>query len=176
MAAKEVIHFPPWAQLSRWPNSPALSPPEPVAESPPQLKTWRMFAPCGRISDRYAIRVSNRRSECSSTVLGELTNSNGSPPAEERGSVTMRADAYTEIFLWNQNVDRLVHVLQRLESFSIHPNQELKASEVRLEEIRAGLNADFTQAMAIRERADETRLRLQRTARERKNSSGEMPS
>jgi hypothetical protein len=88
----------------------------------------------------------------------------------------MKADSYTEVFLWNQNVDRLVRVLQRLESFSIRPKQELKAYEIRLEEIRAGLNADFTQAMAVRERADETRLRLQRTAWERKNSSGEMPS
>ena len=88
----------------------------------------------------------------------------------------MKADAYTEIFLWNQNVDRLVRVLQRLESLSVRPKRELKAYEVRLEEIRAGLNADFTQSMAIGERADETRLRLQWTAWERKNSSGEMPS
>jgi hypothetical protein len=35
MAAEEVIHFPFWAQLSQRPNSPALSPPEPVAEPPP---------------------------------------------------------------------------------------------------------------------------------------------
>jgi len=26
----------------------------------------------------------------------------------------MKADAYAEIFLWNQNIDRLVRVLQRL--------------------------------------------------------------
>jgi len=88
----------------------------------------------------------------------------------------MKADAYAEIFLWNQNVDRLVRVLQRLESFSVRPKQALKAYEAWLEEIRAGHNADFTQAMAIRERADETRLRLQQTAWKRKNSSGEMPS
>ena len=51
----------------------------------------------------------------------------------------MTADAYAEIFLWNQNVDRLVRVLQRLESFSNSPKQELKAYKVRLEEIHAGL-------------------------------------
>jgi hypothetical protein len=88
----------------------------------------------------------------------------------------MKADAYAEIFLWNQSVDRLLRVLQRLESSSIRPRQELKAYEIRLEEIRAGLNADFARAMATRERSDETRLRLQRTAWESKNSSGEMPS
>jgi len=66
----------------------------------------------------------------------------------------MKEDAYAEIYLWNQNVDRLVRVLQRLESFSIRPKQELKAYEVRLEEIRAGPNAAFSEAMAPRERAD----------------------
>jgi hypothetical protein len=109
-------------------------------------------------------------------ALGELTNSKGRPAAKEWGSVTMKADGYTKVFLRNQNVDRLVRVLQRLEWLSIRPKKELKAYEVRLEEIRAGLNTDFTKAMAIRERADETRLRLHRNARERKNSSGEMPS
>ncbi len=85
----------------------------------------------------------------------------------------MKEDAYAEIYLWNRNVHRLVRVLQRLESFSIRPKQELKAYEVRLEEIRAGLNADFAKAMAARERSDETRLRLQRTTWERRNASGE---
>ncbi len=82
----------------------------------------------------------------------------------------MKADAYTEIFLWNQNVDRLVRVLQRLESVSIRPKQELKAYEVRVEEIRAGLNADFAQAMAARERSDEDHLRMQRTTWETQSS------
>jgi type II secretory pathway component PulJ len=50
----------------------------------------------------------------------------------------------------------------------------MKTYEVRLEEIRAGLDADFTQALGIRERADETRPRLERIAWERKNSSGEV--
>jgi hypothetical protein len=42
MAAEEVIHFPFWAQLFPCPNSPALFPPEPVAEPPPSLKTGRI--------------------------------------------------------------------------------------------------------------------------------------
>jgi len=64
----------------------------------------------------------------------------------------------------------LVRVLQRLESFSIRPKQELKAYEIRLEEIRAGFNADFAQAMAARERSDEDRLRMQRTTWETQSS------
>ena len=78
-----------------------------------------------------------------------------------------KSDAYTEIYLWNQNVDRLIRVLQRLALQSICPRQELKAYELRLEEIRAGLNAGFSETMAARERADEFRLRSWRTAVER---------
>lgn len=70
-----------------------------------------------------------------------------------------KSEAYTEIYLWNLNVDRLVRVLQRLELQSICPKQELKTYELRLEEIRAGLNACFSEMTAARERADEFRLR-----------------
>jgi len=79
----------------------------------------------------------------------------------------MKMDAFAEIYLWNRNVDRLIRVLQRIETFSIRPKQEMKAYEVRIEEIRAALNADFTEAMATRERADQTRLNRQRTAWEK---------
>jgi predicted RNase H-like nuclease (RuvC/YqgF family) len=82
----------------------------------------------------------------------------------------MKGDAYGEIFLFNRDIDRLQRVLQRLESALIRPKQELKAYEVRLEEIRAGLNADFAEAMATRERDDEIRLRRQRTAWEAKRT------
>ncbi len=85
----------------------------------------------------------------------------------------MKMDAFAEMYLLNRNFDRLVRVLQRLESFSICSKQEMKAYEVRLEEIRAGLNADFAEAMATRERNDESRLSRQRSAWETKNSDGE---
>ena len=78
-----------------------------------------------------------------------------------------KADAYTEIYLWNLNMDRLVRALQRLEPHSIRSQRELKAYAIRLEEIRAGLNADFSEAMAARERADEFRFWYWRTALER---------
>jgi len=58
----------------------------------------------------------------------------------------------------------LIRVLQRLELQSLCPKQELKAYELRLEEIRAGLNTSFFETMAARERADEFRLWSWRTA------------
>ncbi len=85
----------------------------------------------------------------------------------------MKVDAYAEMYLWNRGIDRLLHVLQRLETFSIRSKQEMKACEVRLEEIRAGLNADFAEEMATRERDDEGRLCRQRTAWEKKSADAE---
>jgi len=85
----------------------------------------------------------------------------------------VKVDAFAELYLWNRNVDRLIRVLQRMETFSIRPKQDMKAYEVRLEEIRAALNADFTEAMATRERSDQNRLTRQRTAWEQKSADGD---
>lgn len=76
----------------------------------------------------------------------------------------MKLDAYAEIYLWNKNADALIRVLQRMEALGILPQQAIKAHELRLEEIRAGLNADFGEAMATRERVDESRLKRNRAA------------
>jgi len=46
----------------------------------------------------------------------------------------------------------------------------MKFYEVRLEEIRAAFNADFSAAMATRERDDQSRFKRQRTAWERANT------
>ena len=79
-----------------------------------------------------------------------------------------KTDAFTEVYLWNLNMDRLIRVLDRLELHSICSRQELKLFAIRLQEIRAGLNATFTEAIAARERADEYRYWFWRTAAERK--------
>ena len=79
----------------------------------------------------------------------------------------MKQDAYGEIFLWNRGVDRLVRVLQRLETAAICTKQEMKAYEVRMEEIRARLNAEFAETMAKREREDYARLQRQRMEHEK---------
>ena len=85
----------------------------------------------------------------------------------------MKQDAYGEIYLWNRGVDRLIRVLQRLETVSIWTKQEMKMYEARLEEIRAALNADFAGAMAKCEREDHDRLRRQRAVWEEALNSEE---
>ena len=78
-----------------------------------------------------------------------------------------KADSFTEIYLWNLNMDRLIRVLRRLELHSIRSQRELRAYAIRLEEIRAGLNADFAEVMVAPERADEFRFWSWRIALER---------
>ncbi|HEV2615066.1 MAG TPA: hypothetical protein VGU63_00505 [Candidatus Acidoferrales bacterium] len=60
----------------------------------------------------------------------------------------MKVDVYAEMYLWNRSADRLICVLERLEAFSICSKQRIKAYQVRLEEIRSGLNADLAEATA----------------------------
>jgi hypothetical protein len=82
-----------------------------------------------------------------------------------------KVDAFTEIYLWNLNMDRLIRVLQRLELHSIRSQRELRACAIRLEEIRAGLNADFAEVMLARERADEFRFWTWRIALEKQKET-----
>jgi len=86
MAAEEVIHFPFWAQLSRRPNSPILSAPEPVAKPPPLAETEQMFISCDQISDRCAIRVPRRHSQRSSGVANEWGRSKETIPNSDKWS------------------------------------------------------------------------------------------
>ena len=88
----------------------------------------------------------------------------------------MKMDIYVELYLWNREIDQLVRVLQRLEPFSIRPKQEMKSYEVQLEEIRAKFNADFAEAMVMRERADESRLKRHRAAWEEEKTHREEDS
>lgn len=82
----------------------------------------------------------------------------------------MKADAYVEIYLLNKNVDSLVRVLQRMEALGIWSQRVMKSYEVRLEELRANVNADFTELMSVKERFDQRRLESQRLATDLDNS------
>jgi hypothetical protein len=85
----------------------------------------------------------------------------------------MKMDIYVELYLWNRDIGQLIRVIQRLKPLSIRPTNEMKLYETRLEEIRARFNADFAEAMATRERVEESRLKSHRTAWEQKMSHRE---
>lgn len=85
----------------------------------------------------------------------------------EHGAEMNKSEAWADLYVWNLNIDRLVRVLRRLELHNIRSQRELRAYAIRLEEIRAGLNADFAEMMVPRERADEFRYWYWRTALEK---------
>jgi len=76
---------------------------------------------------------------------------------KNRKGRTVRTDIYTELYLWNKNLDSLIRVLQRVELLGICPKQLLKQHETRLEELRAALNADLLDAPLTQETADKAR-------------------
>ena len=78
-----------------------------------------------------------------------------------------KSEASADLYVWNLNIDRLVRVLRRLEMHNIRSRRELRAYAIRIEEIRAGLNADFAEVMVARERADEFRYWYWRTTLEK---------
>jgi hypothetical protein len=77
----------------------------------------------------------------------------------------MRTDTYTELYLWNKNIDSLIRVLQRIELLGFCPKRFLKTHEIHLEALRAGLNSDLLQAMLSQEQDIEARLRQLVTVR-----------
>jgi len=129
--------------------------------------TEPVFVLCGQTVNRSAIRVSNQRFERPSNETNKRIDSNRNHGASETGAGMTKTDAYSEVHVWNQCVDRMVRVLQRLELHSIRSKRDLKAYEIRLEEIRSELNADFSETMAVRERADEFRFWSWQTVLER---------
>ena len=66
MAVREVIHFPFRAQLVAHPELPVLFPPEPVAESPPQLNS--------RVVSRASVRGLQRELQDRELGLPEVQN------------------------------------------------------------------------------------------------------
>jgi hypothetical protein len=71
---------------------------------------------------------------------------------------TVRTDIYTELYLWNKNVDSLLRVLQRVEAFRILPEQTLKECEIRLEELGFAFNVVILEAMLTREQTNHWRF------------------
>lgn len=85
------------------------------------------------------------------------------PPARSR-----KLRIYQSLFLLNQGVDHLVAILHGMEKFPFAARESLQSAVVEIEEVRASMNADFTEQLGDRERSDQGRLWKQRRAFERK--------
>lgn len=75
---------------------------------------------------------------------------------------------YESLFLLNQGVDHVVALLRGMEKFSFADKESLHCAQAEIEEVRADMNADFTEHLADSERHDEGRFWKQRRAFEKK--------
>lgn len=69
---------------------------------------------------------------------------------------------YESPFLLNQGVDHVVATLRGMRKFPFLRKDALQCAQDEIEEIRAGMNADFIEGLAPHERNDEGRFWKQR--------------
>jgi hypothetical protein len=87
-------------------------------------------------------------------------------PAQPRGR-SAKLRIYESLFLWNQGVDQLVAAVHVLERFPFADKRSLRCIQSEIEEIRAGVNADFVEAKSEYERRTQARFWKQRRAYEK---------
>src|SRR5215470_7589443 len=75
---------------------------------------------------------------------------------------------YESLFLLNQGVDHVLAILHGMENFPFADKASLRSAQSEIEEVRAGMNADFAEQLGDRERSDEGRFWRQRRALEKK--------
>jgi len=75
---------------------------------------------------------------------------------------------YESLFLLNQGVDHVVAILRGMEKFPFADKESLHSAVAEIEEVRADMNADFTEHLADSERFDEGRFWKERRAYEKK--------
>ena len=75
----------------------------------------------------------------------------------------MKADLSAGLGVLNRNVDEMIRLLQCATNAGIWTRHEATRHEARLALLRAKLNADFRELMALRGRANGLRLRTQNT-------------
>ena len=75
---------------------------------------------------------------------------------------------YESLFLLNQGFDHVVALLRSMVKFSLADKESMRSMLAEIEEVRAGVNADFVEHLADRERFDEGRFWKQRRAIEKK--------
>jgi hypothetical protein len=73
----------------------------------------------------------------------------------------MKADLYTKHDLWNKSADEMIRLFQRVQDAGIWTQQEATRHVAGLESLRAKLNSDFRELMALCERTNASRLNVQ---------------
>jgi len=92
---------------------------------------------------------------------------NRSPFPAQPSSRFPKLCCYETLFLWNQGVDQLLALLRGMGKFPFASKSALQCTQVEIEEIHAGVNADFVEDIGTQERRDQGRFWKQRRAYEK---------
>jgi hypothetical protein len=92
---------------------------------------------------------------------------NRSPFPAQPPSRFPKLRCYETLFLWNQGIDQLIALLRGMGKFPFASKSALQCIQAEIEEIRAGVNADFVEGMGTQERRDQGRFWKQRRAYEK---------
>jgi hypothetical protein len=90
-----------------------------------------------------------------------------SPVPTQPPACSTKLRIYETLFLWNQGVDQLVATLRRLEKLPFADKRALQCTQAEIEELRAGVNADFVEEVGEHERREQGRFWKQRRAYEK---------
>ena len=74
---------------------------------------------------------------------------------------------YEILFLFNKDVEHIVALLRKMKKFSFADKKSMQSALTDIQEIRAGVNADFVEHLGERERFDEGRFWKHRRAIEK---------
>ena len=90
-----------------------------------------------------------------STVLQTRLPTRRSPLPTQAYARSPKLRIYESLFLFNQGVDHVVAILRGMAKFPFADKESLQSAQVKIEEVRADMNADFTEHLADSERFDE---------------------
>lgn len=91
-----------------------------------------------------------------------------SPFSRQPSARSPKLRIYESLFLLNEGVDHVVKLLRDIGKFHFADKESVQSAVAEIEEVRADLNADFTEYLADSERLDEGRFWKQRRAFEKK--------
>lgn len=92
----------------------------------------------------------------------------GSPFSRQPSARTPKLRTYESLFLLNQSIEHLIELLRHMAKLHFAERGSLQSAIVEIEEVRCGLNGDFTEKLADSERFDEGHFWKQRRDFEKK--------
>jgi hypothetical protein len=89
-------------------------------------------------------------------------------PIRTQPTPSSKLRIYESLFLLNQSIDQVVAILRGMAKLPFADKESLLCAQAEIEEVRCGMNADFTEHLVDSERLDEGRFWKQRREFEKK--------